>query len=89
MYVNMFLFNLDNRQMPKLVALFQLSCSSLSVQTCQVIRCSLPNVQQYSVELMVRDAFAIQFTSLAEHADEFNLYLISLCKQQSLESFSI
>lgn len=32
-------------------------------------------------------SFAIQFTYLAEHADEFNLYLISLCKQQSLERF--
>lgn len=34
-----------------------------------------------------RDALAIRFTYLAEHADEFNLYLISLCKQQSLERF--
>lgn len=34
-----------------------------------------------------KDALAIRFTYLAEHADEFNLYLISLCKQQSLERF--
>lgn len=33
------------------------------------------------------DALAIRFTYLAEHADEFNFYLISLCKQQSLERF--
>lgn len=34
-----------------------------------------------------KDALAIRFTSLAEHADEFNFYLISLCKQQSLKRF--
>lgn len=34
-----------------------------------------------------KDALAIRFTYLAERADEFNLYLISLCKQQSLERF--
>lgn len=34
-----------------------------------------------------KDALAIPFTFLTEHADEFNFYLISLCKQQSLESF--
>lgn len=34
-----------------------------------------------------KDALAILFTFLTEHADEFNFYLISLCKQQSLEIF--
>lgn len=34
-----------------------------------------------------KDALAIPATFLTEHADEINFCLISLCKQQSLESF--
>lgn len=57
--------------------------SSPCVRTCQAMGWA----PQTPRAANGKHALAIRFTYLAEHADEFNLYLISLCKQQSLERF--
>lgn len=69
--------------MPRLLVPVQKVRSSPCVRTCQAMGWA----PQTLYAANGKDAFAIQFTYLAEHADEFNFYLISLCKQQSLERF--